>query len=206
MAYDADRKRAGQAMMEFTVAILAIILILVAAVEFVPIFLSNLELLKEVREEAGLKAITAESGVASADRQDEFGFDIPGLLDGDKATSGTFSEKVHMPAANLAIAEPVFIPNIAGMTETLRYTNRSGTTEFVSGLLAMDRGQALARARGAFAGAGWLPSEIEADDALVFTLGDPTAPTAVAAIHAGYADDGVSVCLTAIARTAGGSL
>ena len=70
MAYDADRKRAGQAMMEFTIAILAIILILVAAVEFVPIFLSNLELLKEVREEAGLKAITAESGVASADRQD----------------------------------------------------------------------------------------------------------------------------------------
>ena len=70
----------------------------------------------------------------------------------------------------------------------------------------MSREQALARASGAFAGAGWLPSEIAADDALVFTLGDPTAPTAIAAVHTGYADDGVSVCLTAIARTAGGSL
>jgi hypothetical protein len=104
------------------------------------------------------------------------------------------------------VSEVVYIPNISGMTETLRYTNRSGTSEFVAGLLAMDRGQALARARGAFTGAGWLPSEIVADDAIVFTLGDPIAPTAVAAIHVGYADDGISTCLTAIARTAGGSL
>lgn len=205
MAYDADRKRAGQAMTEFVIAILAIIMILVAAVEFLPIFLNNIGLLKDVREEAGLKAISADSGVASADRQDDFSFDVPGVID-DRAATGSFSEKVHMPAANLPAAVPVFIPNIAGLAETLRYTNRAGTSEFVSGLLSISRDQALARARGAFAGAGWLPSEIAADDALVFTLGDPTAPSAIAAVHVGYADDGVSVCLTAVARTAGGSL
>lgn len=206
MAYDAIGRRAGQAMTEFVIAILAIILIFIATVELVPIFLDNMGLLKKVREEAGLKAIAAESGVPSADRQDEFSFDVPGLFDGAKLTSGAFSEKIYMPAANLPVYMPVYIPNIAGMTETMRYTNRDGTSEFVSGLLSMDRGQALARARGAFAGAGWIPSEIEADDALVFTRGDPIAPTAVAAIHVGYADDGASVCLTAIARTAGGSL
>ena len=206
MAYDTDRRRAGQAMTEFVVAILAIILILVATVDFAPVFLDNMGLLKEVREEAGLKAIAAESGVASADRREDFDFDIPGLLYDGKAARGTFSEKMYMPAANLPTVGFVYIPNIAGMTETLRYTNRNGTSEFVSGLLMMDVGQAMARARGAFAGAGWAPSEIAADDALVFTLGDSTAPTAGAAVHVGYADDGVSACLTAIARTAGGSL
>ena len=206
MAYDAAKRRAGQAMTEFSIAILAIILIIAATVEFVPLFLDNLGLLKEVREEAGLKSISSESGVSSADRQDEFGFDIPGIFDGDRYTSGKFSEKVHMPAANLPVGETVHIPNISGMAETMRFSNRYGTSEFVSGLLAMNRGQALARASAAFAGAGWIPSEIAADDAVVFTLGDPIAPSAVAAIHAGYADDGVSVCLTAIARTAGGSL
>ena len=154
MAYDTDRRRAGQAMTEFVVAILAIILILVATVDFAPVFLDNMGLLKEVREEAGLKAIAAESGVASADRREDFDFDIPGLLYDGKAARGTFSEKMYMPAANLPTAGFVYIPNIAGMTETLRYTNRNGTSEFVSGLLMMDVGQAMARARGAFAGAG----------------------------------------------------
>ena len=70
----------------------------------------------------------------------------------------------------------------------------------------MDRDQALARAKGAMSGAGWMPNEIAADDAIVFTLGDPIAPHAVAAVHASYADDGFSTCLTVIARTVGGSL
>ena len=46
--------------------------------------------------------------------------------------------------------------------------------------------------------------EIQADDAIVFYQGDRIAPSAVAAIHAGYADDGVSTCITIIVRTAGG--
>jgi hypothetical protein len=203
MGYDAKKGRAGQAMTEFVIAILAIIMIIVAAVEFVPIFLDDIGLLKEVREEAGTRAVSADSGIVAADRQDEFSFDVPGLLDDDKITGGTFSEKVYMPAANLAMGVMLHIPNIAGMVETLRFTNRDGTSEFVSGLLTMDRGQALARARGALAGAGWTPNEIAADDAIVFTLGDPIAPSAVAAVHAGYADDGVSTCLTVIARTVG---
>lgn len=206
MAYDALSRRAGQAMTEFAIAILAIILIIVATVEFVPIFLDNLGLLKETREEAGIKSISAESGVVSADRKDEFSFDIPGIFADDKYTAGHFSEKVYMPAANLATENGAYIPNIAGMEETLRYSTRNGTSEFVSGLLAMDRDQALARARGAMSGAGWMPNEIAADDAIVFTLGDPIAPHAVAAVHAGYADDGFSTCLTVIARTVGGSL
>ena len=205
MAYNPVRRRAGQAMTEFVIAILAIIMIIVAAVEFVPIFLDDIGLLKEVREEAGTRAVSADSGIVAADRQDEFSFDVPGVLDDDKITGGTFSEKVYMPAANLAMGELVHIPNIAGMVETLRFTNKDGTSEFVSGLLTMDRDQALARARGALAGAGWIPNEISADDAIVFTLGDPIAPSAVAAVHAGYADDGISTCLTVIARTVGGS-
>ena len=56
---------------------------------------------------------------------------------------------------------------------------------------------------GALSGAGWIAHEIQADDAVVFFWGDPVAPSAVAAVHAGYADDGVSTCVTVIARTAG---
>ena len=206
MVYNTNRSRAGQAMTEFVIAILAIILIIVAAVEFVPIFLDNLGLLKETREEAGIKSVSAESGTVFADRKDEFSFDVPGIFADDKYTSGSFAEKVYMPAANLAMRSAVHIPNIAGMVETLRYSNKDGTSEFVSGLLAMDRDQALARAKGAMSGAGWVPNEIAADDAIVFTLGDSIAPHAVAAIHVGYADDGFSTCLTVIARTVGGSL
>ena len=206
MAYNTNGRRAGQAMTEFVIAILAIILIIVAAVEFVPIFLDNLGLLKETREEAGIKSMSADSGTVFADRKDEFSFDVPGVSGDDKPTSGSFAEKVYMPAANLAAGTGIYIPNIAGMTETLRYSNSDGTSEFVSGLLTMDRDQALARAKGALSGAGWIPNEIASDDAIVFTLGDPVAPNAVAAVHVGYADDGFSTCLTVIARTVGGSL
>ena len=203
MASDARRSRSGQAMAEFVIAIIAIVIIIAATVEFLPVFLENIGLLKEVREEAGTRAISAESGTVTSDRKDEFGFDIPGIFDDDKYTSGSFSEKVYFPAANMPVGEFVQIPAIAGMTETLRYSNRDRTSEFVSGLLAMDREQALARARGALSGAGWIAHEIQADDAVVFFRGDPVAPSAVAAVHAGYADDGVSTCVTVIARTAG---
>ena len=203
MAYEARRSRAGQATAEFVVAILAIVLLVAATVEFLPVFLNNIGLLKEVREEAGIRAISAESGISAADRKDEFGFDVPGILEDDKRTSGTFSERMHMPAANLTPWEIVRIPSIAGMVETLRYANRDGTSEFLSGLLAMDKDQALARVKGAMAGAGWTVHEIQADDAIVFSIGDPIAPSAVAAAHAGYSDDSVSACITVIARTAG---
>ncbi|MBQ3097164.1 MAG: hypothetical protein IJC66_03325, partial [Kiritimatiellae bacterium] len=199
MASDARRSRAGQAMAEFVIAIIAIVILIAATVEFLPVFLENIGLLKEVREEAGTRAISAETGISSADRRDEFGFEIPGIFDDGKHTSGRLSEKVYMPALNMPVGEFVQIPAIAGMTETLRYSNRDRTSEFVSGLLMMDREQALARAKGAFAGAGWIAHEIQADDAIVFYQGDRIAPSAVAAVHAGYADDGVSSCITIIA-------
>jgi hypothetical protein len=204
MASDVKRLRSGQAMTEFVIAIIAIVLLIAATVEFLPVFLENIGLLKEVREEAGTRAISAETGVVAADRQDEFGFDIPGIFSDDGNTSGRFSEKVHMPAANMPVDGVVYIPVIAGMTETLRYSNRDGTSEFVSGVLAMDRAQALARAKGALAGSGWVAHEIQADDAIVFYRGDRIAPSAVADVHAGYAVDGVSACIAIIARTAGG--
>lgn len=204
MASDVGKTRSGQAMAEFVIAIIAIVIIVAATVEFLPVFLENIGLLKGVREEAGTRAVSAETGVVKADRKDEFGFEIPGIFDDDRHTSGSFSEKVYMPALNMPAGEFVQIPVIAGMTETLRYSNRDRTSEFVSGLLAMDRGQALARAKGTLAGAGWIAHEIQADDAIVFYRGDPVAPFAVAAVHADYADDGVSACITIIARTAGG--
>jgi len=204
MAFDVRKTRSGQAMAEFVIAIIAIVIIIAATVEFLPVFLENIGLLKEVREEAGTRAISAETGVITADRQDEFGFDIPGIFSDDKYTSGHFSEKVYMPALNMPIGEFVQIPLVAGMTETLRYSNRYGTSEFVSGMLAMGMDQALARVKGTLVGAGWVAHEIQADDAIVFYRGDRIAPSAVAAVHAGYADDGVSACITIIARTAGG--
>ena len=59
-------------MTEFVIAILAMILITLAMVEFLPIFLENVGLLKEVREEAGTAAIASAAGTSAADRQDEF--------------------------------------------------------------------------------------------------------------------------------------
>lgn len=204
MVSNGRKMRSGQALAEFVIAIIAIVLLIAATVEFLPMFLENIGLLKEIREEAGTHAISAESGIVAAARQEEFGFEIPGIFSGDKLTAGHFSEKVHMPAGNMSMGEVVYIPVIAGMTETLRYSNRDKTSEFLSGLVMMDRHQAFARAKGALAGAGWIAHEIQADDAAVFYRGDPIAPSAVAAVHAGDADDGMSACITVIARTVGG--
>ena len=195
------RARAGQAMTEFVIVLLALILLIVAAVEFLPIFLENIGLLKEVREEAGIRSLASESGTAAADRRSEFSFDIPGALPDDEFTSGSFTEKIRLPAANLAGDEMVQLPNIAGLQDPLRYENRRGTSAFLSGLIALPPEQALARARGAFTGAGWMVHPIEADNALIFSIDDRL----VAAVHAGYAADGSGLtCLTIVARTAGG--
>ena len=194
------RRRSGQAMTEFAIVLLSLILITLALVEFLPIFLENLGLLKEVREESGRQSLASESGMATADRQDEFSFEVPGVWPDDKYTSGHFAEKLRIPAANLADGELVRIPNIAGLQEPVQYENRNGTSAFVSGLIALPPEQALARARGAFMGAGWTAYPIEADDAAIFSLND----RAAAAVHAGYAADGSGLtCLTIVARTAG---
>lgn len=202
-----DARRSGQAMTEFVVAILAMMLIVLAMVEFLPVFLDNFSLLKEVREEAGTASITASSGISVADRQDEFDADIPDLLIDRDLTSGYFSEKMRMPAANLAAREYAVIPAISGAAETLRYSNRAGTAEFVSALSPLSPSEALARAEGTMAGAGWQPHPIEADDARLFTIGDASAPSAVAAVHVQLSTegDGLTV-ITIAARAAGASL
>ena len=197
------RRRSGQAVTEFVVAILAIVLLIVAAVEFVPIFLDSLGLLKEVREESGRRSLASDSGTASADRKSEFSLEFPGVMPGYVGASGYFSEKMSLPAANLPVSEPVRIPNLAGVTETLHYENYSGTSEFLSGFTALPPEQALCLAKGAFVGAGWTAHPIEAHDALVFSLND----RAVAAVHAGYANSGDGfTTITVIARTAGAEL
>lgn len=194
-------------MTEFVIVILSMILIILALVEFLPVFLENIGLLKEVREEAGTSAIASDAGTSAADRQDEFRTDIPEFLIDSDNTSGHYSEKLRLPAANLANGEYIYIPNIAGVTEMLRYSNRAGTSEFLSGLCALPPDQALARAESALCGAGWTLQEIRADDARIFTMGDATAPSAVAAAHARNTieGDGQTV-LTIIARSAGSEL
>ena len=198
------RQRSGQAMTEFVIAILAMILIILAMVEFLPVFLENIGLLKEVREEAGTAAIASDAGTSAADRQDEFRTDIPEFLIDSDNTSGNYSEKLRLPAANLADGEFVRIPNIAGLQETLHYENRDGASSFSSGLIALPPEQALARARGALTGAGWISHPIEAQDALVFSSSDERA---VAAVHAGYAADGSGLTtLTVVVRAIGAEL
>ena len=205
MAY--DPRRSGQAMAEFIVALLAMILIVLAFVEFVPVFLDNMGLLKEVREEAGAASIASEAGTSNADRQDEFEVDIPEFLIDRDATSGHFKEKLRMPAANLACWEQVRIPAIANITETLRFSNRAGTSEFLSAISSQSPEQTLSLATAALAGAGWTLHEMRTNDARIFTRGDPEAPSAVAAAHAQYTieGDGQTV-LTVIARSAGAEL
>lgn len=205
MAFDA--RRSGQAMAEFVVALLAMTLIVLAMVEFLPVMLENFGLLKDMREEAGTRSVTTESGISVADRQDAFDIDIPDLLIDKDFTSGYFTEKLRMPAANLATHETVSIPVISGATETLRYANRSRSAEFVSALSPLPPAEALARAAGTMAGAGWNAHPIEADDARLFTIGDAAAPSAVAAVHVQTSTEGDgSTVITIAARSAGGSL
>ena len=207
MAYSRP-SRSGQAMTELIVAMLAITLVILALTEFVPVFLDNLALQKEVREEAGLAALKADAEFVSADRNSEFELDIPGDWIAADGTSGAFSEKACLPAANLACHEQVRIPNIAGITEELRYSNRAGTSEFLSATAAGTMDQVLARARAAFAGAGWSASEIGADDTVFFVQSD--LKTAAAHVKeetpAGGQAAARQIRLTVIARSAGGKL
>jgi len=205
MAY--SPRRSGQAMAEFIIALLAMILVVLALVEFVPVMLKSFGLLKEVREEAGTASIASEAGTPTADRQDEFEVEIPEFLMDRDATSGHYSEKLRLPASNLARWEQVRIPAIAGTTETLRYANRAGTSEFLSALSPLPVKQALDSAVSALAGAGWTLNEIRADAACILTMGDATAPSAVAAVHARSSlEGGDQTVLTIIARSAGSAL
>ncbi len=199
-------RRSGQAIMEFVIALLAMALIVSAAVEFLPALLEDFGLLKAVREEAGSAALASEHGTSGADRQEEFDLGIPELLLDGGAESGRFAEKAVMPAANLAAGEAVHIPSVSGATEKMRHSSRAGTSEFVSSLTFLPPGEALARAAASLAGAGWRRHAVGSGDALLFTLGDETAPSAIAAVHAmpapAYDADGTTV-LTISARTAG---
>lgn len=194
-------------MAEFIIALLAMILVVLALVEFVPVMLKNFGLLKEVREEAGTASIASVTGTSAADRRDEFEVEIPDFLMDKEATSGHYEEKLRLPAADLACWEQVSIPAIAGTVETLRYSNRAGTSEFLSALTPLPVEQALNNAVSALVGAGWALNEIRSDDACILTMGDAAAPSAIAAVHAGssFEGDGETV-LTIIARSAGSTL
>jgi hypothetical protein len=197
--------RAGQAMTELIVAILAITLVILALTEFVPVFFDNVDLQKEIREEAGLAALKSETGIIESNRKSEFELDIPGEWIDPDSTSGEFSEKQYMPAANLACYEPVRIPNISGVVEELRFANDSGTMEFISGTSVGSTGSVLSKVCGAFVGSGWVDCGIGAADTALFSKSELT----VAAVHVkeeSSADGLPNVRLTVIVRSAGGSI
>jgi hypothetical protein len=200
--------RSGQAMAELIVAMLAITLIVLALTEFVPVFVDNINLQREVREEAGMAALKSDVGVSSADRSSEFELDIPGEWIDSAGTSGAFAEKMYMPAANLACNEQVHIPNIAGVTEEIRYANRGGTSAFLSATASGSMEQVLARARTAFVGAGWTVSAIGTRDTVFFVQED--LKTAAAHVKEETFVEGEAVIrqirLTVIARSAGSSI
>ena len=208
MAY--DPRRAGQAMSEFMVAVLALILLIVAMVEFVPVFLDNIGLLKEVREEAGAKSISADTGMALSDRKDEFGFDVPGIFPDDSYTSGSFAEKIRLPAANLSATEFASIGKPPNFEETMRCPKDSSQPRFLAGYSSLNPSAAARSAMG-----GWLLSDVIYEDsennecACLFYQGDRNAPSAVAAAHAGYVFDengNQRTFLTIVARPAGGEM
>ena len=203
-----DARRSGQAMAEFIITLLAMILVVLALVEFLPVFLKSFGMLKSMREEAGIASLSSEAGTSSADRRDEFELGIPEMLMNRNATSGHYTEKLYLPAANLSsVGGEVRIPAIPGTTEKLRYANRSGNAEFVSALADLSPDQALARAAATLTGAGWQLQEIRSSDARILTKGDSAAPSAVAAVHAQNAIDGEGqTVITVIARSAGSSL
>lgn len=203
MACDRAR-RSGQALTELIVAMLALTLVVLALTEFVPVFMENLALQKEVREEAGLSAIRSEAAEVFADRRSEFALDIPGDWIDSDGTSGTFSEKQYMPAANLSCVEPVTIPPIGGIEEEIHYRNDAGTSEFMSAVAGGTAASVLAKVRVAFA--GWTDCGINAPDALLFT-GSSGKTVAAAHVMEETSPDGVaSVRLTVIVRTAGGKI
>ena len=145
--------------------------------------------------------------VSNADRSDEFSMDFPDFLMPSNATSGHLVERLHMPAANLIQSEPVMIPAISGTIETLRYSNRDGTSEFLSALSPLPENQALAQAAGALSGVGWTILEVRATDACILAKGDVSAPSAIMAVHAqASVDGGGQTVLTIIARSAGPTL
>lgn len=197
-------RRSGQAMAEFAIIAFSIAIAVAATVEFLPLFLDNVSLLKEVREEAGAAAVTSGAGVLRSDRRDEFSIDIPGI--DSRLTSGHLAEKILMPAANLAAGSQVSVPAMpfAAKPRPVVFRNTNGTSAFSSGIVKRDPGDALALAIGAMTAAGWTQHKIGTDDAALFYTGDERAPDAVAAVHSGFASDGSGfACVTIIARTAG---
>ena len=198
MASDSSARRgsrSGQAMAEFAIAILSIVLVVMALVELVPVLRDNIDLLKDVRE-----------GTASADRREEFEVEIPlpGSQRGGESEltfSGDLTERLHMPAANLASTGYFAPPNITGLQNPLISQSRNGVV--LSGLIYASPEEAVSRARNAL---GAMPLPIATRDAFIVTLDGGQAVAAACATE--VVDENGIPCtsLTVVIRSAGGEM
>ena len=209
MASDSSARRgsrSGQAMAEFAIAVLSIVLVVMALVELVPVLRDNIDLLKDVREEAGRDALSRESGTASADRREEFEVEIPlpGAQRGGESEltfSGDLTERLHMPAANLASTGYFAPPNITGLQNPLISQSRNGVV--LSGLIYASPEEAVSRARSAL---GAMPSPIATRDAFVATLDGGQAVAAACATEVVDENGVPCASLTVVIHSAGGEM
>lgn len=207
----------GQAMTEFVMIVVAFVLLVSVTCDFIPIFTASLRQQTEVHSNmGGISMLDADEGMVKQ-RSGSFEADlsIPFMVEDADVN---FSETVEFPAANLksssfgAIDIPGGIPAFFSMENE----NDDRTSKFKSWIVP-NSPRNVKNTIDSLMGSAWVRYEnivYENHDAqeyvYIYTMGDPTAPSAVAAVYVGPSETSpdklnpISTTVAVIARLSGG--
>jgi hypothetical protein len=209
-------RKSGQAMIEFVMVIIVVVLLVSAVCDFIPIFTASLRQQNEAHSNMGRSSILdCDEGMAKQ-QSDDFKTDlrIPFLLtDGEIQ----FSEAIEFPAANLKsyFSGAIDITGDMLAISSMQNENDQRTSKCKSWVV-VGAPRSVKNTVGSLLNSDWIryenliyENDNEQEYVYVYTLGDETAPSAIAAIYVGPAEScpdksnpNVST-VTIIARTAG---
>ena len=211
-----QHQRSGQAIVEFVMVIIAIMLLVAAATELLPLFIESVQQQNSAHKEAGKTALQSDEGtVVGHPEAYKATLSLPLLLDDAEINIST---KVKFPAANLFARDELYpIPDNFGGA-TLVNNSQKGKSKFMAWFVSAKPEVLKSAASSLLPDGGWTPCHdlaYENDNTheyvYIYTKGDLASPTFVAAIYVGpaYTDENpehpTTSTVIVIARTAGAS-
>lgn len=200
-------------MVEFVMVIIAIMLLVAAAAELLPLFLESLQQQSSAHKEAGKNALQSDEGTTvGVPETYKATLSLPLLLDDAEINIST---KVKFPASNLFTRD--WIPPLSNISggATLENNSPNGKSRFRAWIIPA-KPEVLKTSMTSLLPGDWSPCHDLAYEngntheyVYLFTKGDLASPTCVAAVYVGpaYTDDNpehpTTSTLIVIARTVG---
>ena len=195
MAINSHLKRSGQALVEFVMVVIAIMLLVAAAAELLPLFIESIQQQSSAHKEAGKTALQSDEGTAVGSPETyKATLSLPLLLDDAEINLST---KVKFPSANLYTRDWIPpLPNSIGGT-TFENDSPDGKSRFRAWIVPA-KPEAFKTNIPTLLSGEWIPChDLSYENGntheyvYIFTKGALTSPLSVAAIYVGpaYTDE-----------------